>query len=145
MPPLSDVARKRIGGTILFCILSWPLISGVIGVVHNYWLLNDCEKSKAYIIGASRRGHAVYNYKYTIENQEFSGASRRNYKDEKSKNAGTGDSVAVYYSKSHPWISSLYKPDALIVGLPFFAVIIIMQLFALITVINPHGKWALNL
>jgi hypothetical protein len=55
-----------------------------------------------------------------------------------------GGQTAVYYSASHPWLSSLQTPTFLPGGLPVVVIAILFEFLFVMTIIDPKGKWALQ-
>ena len=86
----------------------------------------------------------IMDYKYTVDQKEYEGKSRSNWEGEY-KGVRVGDACVMYFSASHPWLSALYKPRAVVEGLPALIVALLFESFFIATVINPKGKWALNL
>lgn len=111
----------------------------------NYWLLKDGQQGMATVQYELWSGHNGVAYLYKVDKAEYWGKSGRNWQDPKYSNVAVGGKSVVYYSASHPWISSLNQPRGLMPGLPVVLVVLIIEFFALATVINPRGKWAFNL
>jgi hypothetical protein len=89
-------------------------------------------------------GHNGVAYRYTVNHNEYTGKRMRNYRDPRYRNVHPGDKSVVYYSASHPWMSSLRRPDRIGEGLPVALLALLFETIAVITLINPQHKWAFN-
>jgi hypothetical protein len=74
----------------------------------SYWLAKDAKQSSALI--TKERSYRVVDYSYSVDDRQYTGSSRRNWENEKYRNVFTGEQSIVYFSASHPWISSLETP-----------------------------------
>lgn len=111
----------------------------------SYWLMTDGRQGVAIVTNELWSGHDVVDYKYTVDQREYRGRSQRNWEDPKYSHVGIGQESVVYFSPSHPWLSLLYKPRTLIVGLPVLVVALLMESLFIITIINPRSNYAMNL
>jgi len=109
----------------------------------GYWLTRDGVMATAVITAEHSKG--LVDYKYTVDGREFAGSGDRNWKEEKYRNVHPGDECILYYSSSHPSISSLRPPEFPPSGLPAIIVALAMEFFFVATIINPRGSFALNL
>jgi hypothetical protein len=50
----------------------------------------------------------------------------------------------VYFSASRPWLSQLSMPRAVIEGAPVILVVLVFELFAIVTIIKPRSGWAFS-
>ena len=107
--------------------------------------MTDAQQGMATITKPYWGGHGMYDYRYVVDGRGYTGISYRDWQDPKYSNAQPGGEAVVYFSVSRPWLSLLYKPSAVIEGLPVLVVVFILELFAVVTVIRPESKWALNL
>jgi hypothetical protein len=89
-------------------------------------------------------GHGQVIYRYVVNQQEFTGISKRNWQEEKYKSVRPGEEAVVYFSASHPWLSLLYKPDVIVEILPAL-IPLVLGVFVVMTAVNPKSKWSLNL
>jgi hypothetical protein len=104
---------------ILATAIKWMVFTGIFyGVLlygglrafwESYWLTKDSQPGVAIIL--AERQHGLVDYKYKVGQQEYTGRSHRNWKQEKYRNVGVGEQSVVYISTSHPWISSLEEPS----------------------------------
>jgi len=124
--------------------LGWFIVSRGIQWRTDYWLLRDAKSGLALITGESWAGHGVVYYEYEVSEKKYAGSSQKNWRDEKYRNVGIGGRSSVYFSASHPWLSSLYQPDAVGYGWPVVFIALVIELFLVTTVINPKNKWALK-
>ncbi|HTS18345.1 MAG TPA: hypothetical protein VMP11_12280 [Verrucomicrobiae bacterium] len=79
-----------------------------------------------------------------MDQKEYTGHSRRNRQDKKYANVQVGETSVVYFSASHPWLSRLSMPQAVLEGLPAILLVLVLEIFAVITTINPTGGWAFH-
>jgi hypothetical protein len=110
----------------------------------NYWLRADSQQGMAKIIKKHWGGHGRFVYRYVVNGSEYFGASSRNWQHERYSKVQPGDESIVYFSASHPWISLLYKPRAVIEGLPVLVIVMFLEFFAVMSVIKPGSKWAFD-
>ncbi len=89
-------------------VLAYFLIYAIRVFWMSYWLAADGEQSIALI--TKERAHGVVSYRYSANDHEYTGASQRNWENERYRNVHTGQESIVYFSASHPWISSLETP-----------------------------------
>ena len=82
-----------------------------------YWLTRDAKQSTAVL--TREHEHGVVSYRYTVNQHEYSGSSQRNG-DERYRNIQVGQESIVFFSVSHPWISSLETPFFPPKATPFF-------------------------
>jgi hypothetical protein len=122
--------RKYFDGLFFLCVAA---LMGLIYFNSNstwsiYWLLHDTRQGTAVVTNdrAGRewplsRGLGVrlpskspgVAYNYRVGDRTFSGISGRGYgqdADTRINNARPGNELTVYFSESHPWFSSLYRP-----------------------------------
>ena len=109
----------------------------------NYWLLRDAQHGTALVTSERWSGHGAVNYSYEVDRKEYNGHGGRNWKDE--KKVEVGDRAVVYFSASHPWLSGLYMPGGVLEGLPVILIVLVLETFAVITIIAPRSGWALSL
>ena len=135
----------RLGAWIVAVILSTFLFNWGKATWRNYWLLRDGQEGVAVVIADSWSGHNAVDYRYTANQKEYLGSSTRNWHQPKYSKVRAGDQSVVYFSASHPWLSLLYKPQVVIEGLPVLLIVLLVELFAVVTIINPKHKWVFNL
>ncbi|SPE54233.1 hypothetical protein SBV1_1770021 [Verrucomicrobia bacterium] len=112
------------------------------GAWVNFHLMQNAQQTKALI--TKEHAHGVVDYKYTVEGKEYDGKGQRNWDLGIYRNVTVGEESIVYFSTSHPWMSSLEMPRVLITAWPVLLIALGMELFLVMTVINPKGKWALK-
>jgi hypothetical protein len=84
-------------------------------------------------------------YYYDVNQKHYTGVSGTNWRDPHYSDARPGSEAVVYYSASHPWLSALYMPGTVITALPVVVIAFLIELIAVVTVINPGSKWAFDL
>ncbi|MFL6583889.1 MAG: hypothetical protein ACJ8KU_05165 [Chthoniobacterales bacterium] len=110
----------------------------------NYWLRTDSQQAIATLIKKHWSGHGRFVYRYVVNGREYIGASSRNWQDARYSGVQPGDESPVYFSVSHPSISLLYKPQAVVEGLPVLIIVMFLEFFAVMAVIEPRSKWAFD-
>ncbi|HEV3301672.1 MAG TPA: hypothetical protein VG055_18605 [Planctomycetaceae bacterium] len=101
----------------------------------DYWLLEDGRQGVAVVTKewTGPKGTSV-GYAYDVDERNYSGLAGRNYDAKRGQlisDVHVGDRLTIYFSESHPWLSSAYRPKS-----RFEAVEMLAQpfLFALIGV-----------
>ncbi len=149
-PAAKDEAKQkvfppRLAGLIIALFLGDFLYLRAEEAWTNYWLITDGKPGVAVVTKELWSGHNQIGYTYTVNHADYTGKSARNWKDPKYANVQIGEQSVVYYSASHPWISLLNKPNTLLAAWPVTLIVLILEFFAVMTVINPKSKWAFNL
>jgi hypothetical protein len=84
-------------------------IYGYLSHAHvRYWVGRDAQQTVANV--TKEREHGVVDYKYQVQQVEYVGADQGNYATPTYVQPRVGDTVPVYYSASHPALSSLTPP-----------------------------------
>ncbi len=91
------------------CLLGHAIFQFLEGERIGYWLKRDAEQGIATI--TKEREHDVVEYKYNVDGQNYTGISQRNWDNEKYRDVGVGQESIMFYSSSHPWLSSLQTPQ----------------------------------
>lgn len=133
----------RLTGLVLALALGQFLFLRVRSTWTNYWLLSDARHGTAIVTKELWSGHNAVGYKYVVDQKQYSGHSGRNWKEK--KEAQVGDETVVYFSASHPWLSLLYMPQGVLDGLPVIIIVLVIEMFAVITIIKPKSGWAFSL
>ena len=104
----------------------------------EYWLSVDGKKTTALI--EKEFGQGAW-YKYSVDGKEYQNESQRNWDPD----VGVGHESVVFFSSSHPWLSSLTTPrfepaEAVVL---FFAFPV--ELLLIVTVLSPRSPWAMKI
>jgi hypothetical protein len=134
-------ALARVFMVLPAAFLGALLISYADDSRKQYWLTRDAVTATATITAEHSKG--VVDYKYAVDGREFAGSGHRNWKQEKYRNVHPGDESILYYSSSHPAISSLEPPEFPPSGLPVMIVAGAMGFFVVATIINPRGTFSM--
>jgi len=95
-----------------------PIYIGLRETWGCYWLNKDEKQTTAFIIGDSPYGHGGVQYAYSVGLEEFKGIGHLPWDAVKHQRVETeAGKATVFYSASHPWISSLEKEHFPPVGL----------------------------
>lgn len=135
---------SRIQGLIIASILGWFLSGQVRSAWAGYWLLKDPQAGMAVVTARHWSGHNAMDYRYTVNGKNYAGVCGRNWQDPRYSRVEAGEESIVYFSASHPWISCLYKPKAVIEGLPVIVIVLFIEALAIVTIVNPESRWAFN-
>jgi hypothetical protein len=111
----------------------------------SYWLRTDGQQGIAKITADYWGGHGQVVYYYDVNQKHYTGISGKNWRDPHYGDVRPGSEAVVYYSASHPWLSALYIPDTVVPGLPVLVIAFLIEMIAVVTIINPGSKWAFNL
>jgi hypothetical protein len=72
------------------------------------WLIVDGRRGVAVV--TEEHSHGIVDYEYVVKGVQYTGRSQRNWDEEKYRNVGVGQKSIVFFSASHPWLSSLETP-----------------------------------
>lgn len=109
---------------------------------ENYWVLKDGQTGTALVTGLHWSGHGNVDYSYLVKEKEYKGYGRPDRRNAKYAAVEIGGRCPVFFSVSHPWLSSLYRPEQVLEGLPFVLLILLFETFAIATLIDPKSRWA---
>jgi Protein of unknown function (DUF3592) len=140
----------RVAGLVVATFLGTLLVGGARVGWANYWLLNDGRQTNAIVASvtstwSSRSKDVQVDYHYWVDRKEYSGSVVKNRHNPPYGSVHAGESMTVYVSFSHPWLSSIEQPQAVIVGGPFMLLALLFFVLAVITVVNPRAKWAFRI
>ncbi|PYU33229.1 MAG: hypothetical protein DMG31_09365 [Acidobacteria bacterium] len=134
----------RFFAAVVAVFLGWLLFGWTTDTWRSYWLRKDGQQGIAVVTKELWTGHDSVAYRYTVNEKEYAGQSMRNWREQKYSRVGLGERSVVYFSASHPWLSLLFKPDTAVEGLPVLLLVVVLEALALLTIINPKSRWALN-
>lgn len=123
---------------IAFCVPALLLVmltSWLRNAYISYWVLND----GAVITVEGNKGKVYYTY--SVAGVTYSGRSLRDWRDERYSQVVIGDRSPMWYSISHPWLSSLPKPESLASGLPLLIIFLPLELFFLFVIFGVADHW----
>jgi|SRR5258708_15613575 len=106
-PPILRAAKIWLLLTVIF--FGFILVGGMRDFWECYWLTTDARQGMAVV--TKERPHGVVEYRYAVDQREYTGESQRNREQEKYRNVRLGEESPVYFSGSHPWLSSLEAPS----------------------------------
>jgi hypothetical protein len=122
--------------------LAYFLSLVVQGSWENYWVMKDGQTDTALVIGLHWSGHGNVDYTYFVKEKEYTGYSRRDYRNARYATVEIGGRCPVFFSASHPWLSSLRRPEEVVEALPVVLLGLLFETFAVATLINPKSRWA---
>jgi len=140
-PPRSNPRIVALIAVIPISILLFPMVHGCWA---NYWILHDGERGMAEITIQLSIAQNTVAYRYIVNQKEYTGKSARNDENPRYRDMPAGGHSPVYYSASHPWLSSLKRPDTIIPALPVVCVLLWLECTTIITLIDPSNKWAIR-
>jgi hypothetical protein len=98
--PYERLAMALIVGLLLaMCFVGWW---------EYYWLIIDGRRGVAVV--TEEHEHGIVDYKYTVDGRDYTGRSHRNCDEKKYENVPVGATSVVFFSASHPGLSSLETP-----------------------------------
>jgi hypothetical protein len=77
-------------------------------------------------------------YTYAAGGKTFTGHGPREYRDPLQANVGVGRDTPVWYSASHPWLSSPRRPEMVLEAFPW---IVLVTLFDLLLIALLIWTW----
>jgi hypothetical protein len=107
----------------------------------SFVLAQDSSQTQAFIL--RELSHGVVQYQCTIGGQQYTGQSQPSR--EQWGNAKVGSVVTAIYCPHHPSWSSLEAPVFSPVELLLPAISLVFEIFFIVTIVNPKGKYALQL
>jgi len=116
-------------GAIPALVLAWLILGLILVSRVHYWLTTDGQQAIAVI--TAEHQHNVVDYQYAVDGKKYKGTSQRNWENVKYRDVAVGGDSVVYYSASHPWLSSLETPCFPVRGTPVFLVLLPMELAAI--------------
>jgi hypothetical protein len=137
-----SVRQARLTAFVMAMVLGQFLYLRVDEARTNYWLRTDASKTTAIVMGELWSGHGRVRYRYSVGHGEYTGKSSRDWKDPKFSSVKVGQEARVYYSSSHPWLSQLYLPERVLTVEPVTFIVIALEFFFVVTLINPTSRWA---
>ena len=141
--PLSERTLDRVFAVVIALLLAYFFIFEQIRITWtDYWLTRDAQQGVAAITKVLWTGHSGVAYRYRVNQREYRGEEAV----DRGKNLGyVGESVVVYFSSSHPWLSRLRFPRSVMPGgLPVILLAWFFMVLFIITAIDPDNKWALK-
>ena len=101
------------------------------------WLVADRGQSTAVITEVFQPKRSVA-YQYAVNGKTYTGFDTYAEENGKYWKPSLGEKCTVYFSSSHPWLSSLQDKTELASGLPAVIVGFIMESFIVWMIINPR-------
>ena len=108
----------------------------------NYWIIKDGQTGTALVTAFVR--HNIAEYTYIVHQTGYRGSSFRDRSSPQCTGDIWGRHCPVYFSASHPWLSRLYRPDGVMQGWPVVLIALLIEVRALVTLLNPRSKWAFS-
>jgi hypothetical protein len=145
---LTERTKDRLTGLARVIVLIPMVILGnqvrlyVRGVWTDHGLNKDATTTSALITQVHPK--RVFDYRYTVNGKEYTGTSIRAWEDEKVHQLQVGEKTTVFYSTSHPWLSSLQTLRVTWAALPFVVLFLLLELFLLAVLVDPKGRWSVS-
>jgi hypothetical protein len=132
------LANERI--TMIFPVLGLTAFAAMYwsGARERYWILTDGQQTMAQVTDVG--GHNSIYYTYSAGGTNFTSHGPREYRDPRYSNVGTGGTSTVWYSASHPWISTPRHPDAVVEALPWIVLVTLFDILCLAALIHSWSK-----
>ena len=135
-------SSARLAGAVVAIGLGWFLFVQARAAWTNYWLRTDSRQGIAILTKKYWGGHGRFVYRYSVNGTEHTGVSSRDWNDPRYRNVQPLEEAVVYFSESHPSLSLLYKPRAVIEGIPVLLIALFLEIFAVVTLLRPSSGWA---
>jgi hypothetical protein len=136
--------RNQIRLVMLFpaVMLGSFLFSFAHGCWASFLLSGDASQATATV--TNERSHGVVDYTYVAAGNRYVGHSQRS--SETYPGPPVGGEARVYFSTSHPWLSSLRAPTfpPSLSRILLMIIPLSMEFLIVMTIIDPKGKWALQ-
>ena len=139
---MSPSTAQRIWAGFLALLLGhFFIVVQVRDAWTRYWVLKDGQQGKALITKVLWTGHNGVTYHYQVNGKGFTGQDAAEY-----AHRVVGAQPAVFFSSSHPWLSTLRRPKtAMLEGLPVLLLVWFLIALFILTAINPRHRWALQI
>lgn len=146
MPP-SDSVMRRFWAFVIAVVLGYFFIVVPARLAwRNYWLCKDGQRGIAMVTLELWTGHNAVAYRYRVRGVDYTGSGRRSWQDPKYSKVIVGGNSVVYYSQSHPWLSSLNRQfSSLPPGLPVLIIVWVLEGFLILTALNPNSRHAFKI
>jgi hypothetical protein len=135
--------KKRLIATVPALVLGWGIFLWFGRAYARYWVLRDGTRGMALV--TAEGDHATVYYTYSAAGTRYSGRSHRDWEDARHRDVGVGERAPVWYSRSHPWLSSLPRPRPTLYGFPWVLAALAFEALFVVTMVAPRSGWALNL
>ena len=138
MKDFVQVLVLRLFLCIPLAFLGWFLVAWTHRCIWTAgWLIADRGRSTAVITEVFQPKRSVA-YQYTVNGKTYTGFDTYAEENGKYWKPSLGEKCTVYFSSSHPWLSSLQDKTELASGLPAVIVGLLMECFIVWMVINPR-------
>src|SRR5262245_22775708 len=140
----SEQTAQRLARLGRFIVLAPMLLLGhqlrlyFYGVWTDHWLNKDGKTTRAFVTQTHPK--RVFDYRYTVNGIEYSGTSVRDWEDEKVHELRKGEETTVYFSASHPWLSSMQSDRLTWEAIPIVVLILLFELLFLAVLLDPNGR-----
>ena len=131
----------RFPASIGVVFLSLFLFGQARTVWRKYWLLRDGQQSTALVTW--KYGHELVDYSFRANGKEYKGTDREKYvsQEHRYEDVTLGGEAVVYFSTSHPWLSSLARPDSILPdGFLGVIVFLVFDILLIRLLIDPDSK-----
>lgn len=85
----------------------------------------------------------MVNYTFRVNGKEYKGTDRERYisQDHRYEDVTLGGETVVHFSSSHPWLSSLARPESILPdGFLGILVFLLFDILLIRTLIDPNSK-----
>src|SRR5438552_3838127 len=114
----------------------------MLAVWTDYWLNKDGKTAHAIIMQVHPK--RIFDYRYTANGKEYVGTSRRDWEDEKVHELRASEETTVFFSTSHPSLSSLQTSRFSWGAFPFIVLMLLLEFFLLAVLVDPKGRWPVS-
>lgn len=108
----------------------------------DHWLSKDAKTTHALVTQIHPK--RVFDYRYSVNGKEYTGTSNRNWEDEKVHALQAREETTVFFSASHPWLSSFQTSQITWAAFPIMVLILLFELFFLAVLVDPKGRGSVS-
>ncbi|HEX4797441.1 MAG TPA: hypothetical protein VH370_26845 [Humisphaera sp.] len=133
---------QRFVAAVPALVLGWGIFLWFSGAYTRYWVLRDGVQGTALI--TDEGSHGTVYYTYSAAGAGYTGHSHRDWRNKQYGQVGVGGTAPVWYSNSHPWLSSLPTPDPTLYAIPWVLVALAAESVLLMLIVAPHDNRSRN-
>src|SRR2546423_6583328 len=145
---MTEQTQDRLIGLVRFIVLIPMILFGnqirfyLQSFWTDHWLRKDGTPTQAVITEVHPK--RVFNYHYNVDGKRYLGTSSRAWEEEKAHPLRIGDETTVFFSGSHPWLSSMQTVRVAWVTFPLVVLLLLLEAFFLAILIDPKGRWSVS-
>jgi len=145
---VTDQTKDRLANLARLIVLIPMIVIGkeVYGFAHqvwaDYWLSKDGQPIAAFVTDTHPK--RVFDYRYSVNGTDYTGTGIREWEAEKIHALQAGETTTIYFSASHPWLSSLQTMRLAWAAFPIVVLLLLVEFFCLAVLVDPKGRWSVS-